>query len=603
MCAALAGCATSASREVREIIVATKNPASIAAAIGEIGTITDRSADGRELLVHLRDGVRPIDALVRLTQEPDVLYVTPDFETVNAATPNDPNFGGQWGLKKTQTDLAWEIWRPVTPTNLAVIDSGVDTTVPDLANKILRNSSGAVVSYDVFTHQEGITDDAGIHGTECAGVAAAQTNNMSSTVPGWIAGVAGWNGNPAESDTTFTKIMPVRAQHGDGHASVWSDARGIDWATAHGAGVMSMSWNAYVNESFWQRMGIKSWGPDLAPLNGAIARASAAEVVMVAAAGNEGGTKPKTPADRHDVLGVAATDQSDVLRDDSNFGTWVAVAAPGSNTTVLQGGTTQFDRTSSATPVVAGEAALIRSQNPNLNEAYVRMLIRANHDPISGAHQIAADGGRVNVRHALEGAGKPTLKLTITPDSTNCCFPIPVVANPVGSVTMSPPAGSSGAVLTLSTLDPEFIQVPFTAFVPPNGSSATFEIKAKKAPKWPKTTIVVKSNDGGVAAQSLWVYPQGDALEQSLVDQQTVREGAEMAMHIALDHLPRTDEPIDLVSSSPSVLHVPSQVFIAANQLTRNLYFRAGHVTAPTAVTLTATMGQSVRAVTFNVVP
>jgi thermitase len=598
LCAILAGCATSASREAREVIVATRNPASIATAIGEIGTITDRSADGRQLLVHLRDGVRAIDALVRLTQEPDVLYVTPDFETVSAATPNDPNFGGQWGLKKTQTDLAWEIWRPVTPTNLAVIDSGVDTTVPDLTNKILRNSSGAVVSYDVFTHHEGITDDAGIHGTECAGVAAAQTNNMTSTVPGWIAGVAGWNGNPAESDTTFTKIMPVRAQHGNGHASVWSDARGIDWAASHGAGVMNMSWNVHVNQSIWQRIGIEAWGPDLSPLDAAIATASVADVVMVGSAGNDGGTKPKAPADRHGVLGVAASDNSDVLTGYSNFGTWVSVAAPGSNTTVLQGGTTQFDGTSSATPIVAGEAALIRSQNPNLNEAYVRMLIRANHDPINGAHQIAADGGRVNVRHALEGAGKPTLKLTIAPDSTNAGAPIPIA-----TVTMSQPAGSSGAVLTVSTLDPDFIQVPFTAFVPPNGSGATFEIKVKYVPKWPETTIVVKSNDGGVAAQSLWVYSLIHGLEQYLADQQTVREGLEMAMHIALDHLPRTDEPIDLVSSNPSVLHVPSQVFIGANELTRSLYFRAGHVTAPTAVTVTATIGQSVRQVVVNVVP
>src|SRR5713226_7622222 len=109
-CALLCGCATVVRPSpTREIIVATRNVAAIDAAIREVGTIVDRSFDGRHLLIRLGGNKRLMDALVRLTQEPDVVYVTPNFATINAATPNDPNFQQQWALKKTQTDLAWDI--------------------------------------------------------------------------------------------------------------------------------------------------------------------------------------------------------------------------------------------------------------------------------------------------------------------------------------------------------------------------------------------------------------------------------------------------------------------------------------------------------------
>jgi thermitase len=576
------------------VIVATRNVAATAAAISEIGTIADRSPDGRQLLVRLRDGVRVIDALVRLTQERDVVYVTPNYEVISTAAPNDSNWSQQWGLTKTQTDLAWEIWQPAATTNIAIIDTGVDTTVPDLTNKIRRDSSGAVVGYDVFSHQEGITDDAGSHGTMCAGVAAAQTNNNNLA----IAGVAGWNGDPSISDTTSTKIMPVRAQHGDGHASVWSDARGISWAAAHGAGVMNMSWQVHAAPDYIFGIPVSfPWSADLSPLDDAIATASAADVAMIASAGNHGSSDSEAPGNRHDVLAVAASDQNDTLYSYSNYGSWVEAAAPGSNVTVLSGGTIQFEGTSSAAPIVAGEAALIRSQNPNLNDVYVRWIIRSSHDPINGTRQIASDAGRVNVRRALEGAGKPTVNLTITPESTN-----DGAQTPIGTITLAAPA-TSLQVVSISTLDDDYIQVPPTALILPNHSSATFDIKVKDIPKWPKTTIIVRTGDGGRAAKSLWVYSLLHGLEQYLVDQQTVRQGKEMAMHIALDHLPRTDEPVDLISTDPAVLQVPLQVFVGANQLTRNLYFRAGRVTGPTVVTVRAAIGQSVREVVVRVIP
>src|SRR5205807_10426587 len=103
-------------------------------------------------------------------------------------------------------------------------------------NKILRDGSGNVVGFNSLTGAAGSASDDYGHGTHCAGIAAAQTDNGTG-----IAGIAGWNGVAGASDTYYTKLMPVKVLDSTGSGTDVSVASGITWATDHGAKVISLS--------------------------------------------------------------------------------------------------------------------------------------------------------------------------------------------------------------------------------------------------------------------------------------------------------------------------------------------------------------------------
>src|SRR5207249_4626436 len=132
---------------------------------------------------------------------------------------------------------------------------------------------------------------------------------------------------------------------------------------------------------------------------------------------------PNYPAAIPHVISVAATDENDKMTQFSNYGSWVLCAAPGLNilSTWPQHLTPQptdppyeFESgTSQATPLVAGEAALLLAQNPGLSNGSVYSLILNNTDsytPYTTGHTIASGGGRVNVFKALQAAGSAQLQ-------------------------------------------------------------------------------------------------------------------------------------------------------------------------------------------------
>jgi subtilisin family serine protease len=209
---------------------------------------------------------------------------------------------------------------PSRPVIVAVVDSGVDPSQPDL--------QGALVPGADFADSTGSTADQYGHGTMVAGVIAARGNNGL--------GVAGacW----------ACSIMPIKVLDANGVGSSASVAQGIRWAVDHGANIINMSF--VLSE------------PD-ADVKDAIAYAHAHGVLVVAAAGNSGGSDPTYPASYPFVVSVAATDDSDDLYPWSTHGSWVTLAAPGcSMTTAMGGGFASFCGTSAAAPLVAGLAAL-----------------------------------------------------------------------------------------------------------------------------------------------------------------------------------------------------------------------------------------------------
>lgn len=277
--------------------------------------------------------------------------------------PNDPLFPS-WFLEKIEAPNAWLTTTGSSNITIAILDTGVDTSHPDLASKI-------VPGRNIYNNNEDTSDVYG-HGTPVAGVAGAASNNGIG-----VASVAWGCG-----------IMPVRISDPDGMAAASTIASGLSWAADHGARVANVSYRVTGSKT------ITSAAKYFQSKGG----------VVIAAAGNYG-AQETTPDDPY-VVTVGATDPQDVLYQYSNYGGNVDLVAPGNNTTTLRGGLYGAGGgTSFASPVVAGVAALILSANPALTPAQVTDILKQSADDLGAAgwDDIYASG-RVNAAKAVSAA-------------------------------------------------------------------------------------------------------------------------------------------------------------------------------------------------------
>lgn len=257
-------------------------------------------------------------AVRRLESQPGVAYAQPNYRYRASAVepPDDTFFGALWGLDNPAMPApgvgvldAWEDGKGGGQV-IAVLDTGVDLTHPDLVGRLWENPTPGpdVHGYD-FVDDDPDPDDYNFHGTHVAGTAAASAGNTQG-----IAGVA-----------PEAEVMAVRVLDGDGSGTTAGIAAGIEYATAHEADVINMS------------LGGPSGAGDQA-MQDAIAVAGEADVVVVAAAGNEGANndaEPHTPCAlaNPNLICVAALDQkSGALAGFSNYGfASVDIAAPGTS--------------------------------------------------------------------------------------------------------------------------------------------------------------------------------------------------------------------------------------------------------------------------------
>ena len=348
----------------------------------------------------------------------NVVYAEPNYIYYTCEIPNDPFFNQQWSLNQPNDfDIdapeAWDIENGSSDVVIAILDTGVDYNHPDLEDNIWINEDEIpgnfrdddqngyiddVIGYD-FVHttvevafgEDGkfIDNDpmdfAG-HGTHCAGIAGAVTNNGIG-----IAGVC-WN----------AKIMAVRAGYSgeDDIGRLDSEAivLGMRYAVKNGANVISMSFGGPIPSLFTQS---------------AIEYAYENGVVLIAAAGNEFTDKVKYPAVFDEVISVAATNQQDNRADFSNYGSWIDVAAPGVsiNSTYPDNSYKKISGTSMACPMVAGLAGLILSKNNSLSPDDVRTIIEYSIDRMD-PYDLPIRRGRVNAFKAMQrGTGSGIAKI------------------------------------------------------------------------------------------------------------------------------------------------------------------------------------------------
>ena len=312
-----------------------------------------------------------VEDLIRHYNSLDIVdYAEPNYRIKPAAVPNDALYGDLWGMRDIGAESAWDTRTDSSSIIVGVIDSGVDYNHPDLVENIWTNPGEIagdgidndgngyiddVHGYDFLDNDSDPMDLSSVsHGTHVAGTIGAKGNNDIG-----VAGV-GWNAS----------MMALRAVPGTFEAV----ARAVDYATENGARITNNSYGAFGNFGVPQ------------VLSDAVTRAKNAGVLFVAAAGNDStdldGSLNSWPAElskTHDnVIAVASTRSDGGISGFSNWGDEsVQIAAPGSSikSTVRGGGFGNLSGTSMASPIVAGAAALLWAERPELSYLEIKDAI------------------------------------------------------------------------------------------------------------------------------------------------------------------------------------------------------------------------------------
>jgi subtilisin family serine protease len=306
--------------------------------------------------------------------------------------------GGQTSRIYSQSDFmnigaaqAWAVTHGDPNMLVAVVDTDVDATQPDLAGKVVvgKNFSG-----DDTPDPEG-------HGTAVAGLIAAIPNNGIG-----IAGL-GWN----------TKVLSVRVLDSQGNGLASKIAAGIRYAADYpGVKIINLSLQQDSTDA----------GKVSSELQDAIAYAQSKGLLVVAAAGNQSESTPSYPAAFPGVVSVAALDGSDdSLAKFSRYGPWVDIAAPGVGVLTLATPCADGncwvtpDGTSFATPIVAASAALVWAANPQMTAPQVAARLYSTADRIAGTGTNFSNG-EVDVGRAVNGT---TISPLVAPGTASMSAP------------------------------------------------------------------------------------------------------------------------------------------------------------------------------------
>ena len=345
--------------------------------------------------------------------------------------PNDPLWSSQSTLVSMGVPDAWTQSTGSASAVIAVIDTGVDPT-PDLGSRLMAG-------YD-FVHSDSNPADDNGHGSDVASIIAAGGNDGAT-----MAGVC-WT----------CRVLPVKVLDSNGSGYMSDVASGIVWATNQGATVINLS--------------LGSPSADISVSN-AVNYAVAHDVVVLAAAGNDGSTNHSYPGADDNVVAVAAHDPSGALYSWSQRGSsWVDVSAPGCNVADGGGSPGTFCGTSSATPMAAGAVGLLRSYNPSANRGAVINALTSTATALATAGQVAS--GRINAAAAMN-AMPPPPGISSTPPPTDVDGPTVSIDSPsdlrsgvVSTIVhASDPSGVS--VVALSTGS----TVLGTGWIGPDGAS------------------------------------------------------------------------------------------------------------------------------------
>ena len=416
-------------------------------------------------------GVETLLSILRV--QGTAAYAEPNYILHTTATPNDPQFGNLWGLLNTGQTIngspgvtgadihatsAWDLTTGSKANVVTVVDTGIDYSHPDLA----ANVWSAPAPFSVTIGGTTISCAAGTHGFN----AIANTcdpkddNNHGTHVSGTIGG-AGNNGIGVAGVNWTASIMGSKFLDATGSGSLANAIKAIEFAIqAKNAFASTAGANVRVLSNSWGGGGFSQGLLD------EINKANTNNMLFVAAAGNSASNNdvvPSYPASYNapNVIAVAASNNQDQLASFSNFGSTVALAAPGVDvlSTTINNTYQFFSGTSMATPHVSGAAALILSKC-SLDTAGVKAAIINNVDVVGALTGRVATNGRLNVDKALRACAAPAtpgFALAASPASQS----VTQGASTSYTVTVTPSGGFTGTVT-------------FSAGGLPTGAAATF---------------------------------------------------------------------------------------------------------------------------------
>jgi len=348
--------------------------------------------------------INDIDKLVReLNSLPNTQYAckVPIYRPL--FTPDDvhPN---QWYMSLIQAYQAWDITLGKAYVKVAIVDDAVKISHPDLSPIIYHNTNEVLDSID--NDGNGFVDDINgwdvanndnnpeppvshwmyqfsdmifTHGTHCAGIAGAATNNGIG-----IASIGNGISILPVKCTADNSVLPLAIDEGP---------LGIDYAIAAGADVISLSWGSGTNDSV---------------VRDAVNAALAAGIMVVAAAGNDGDTSLFYPASLDGVISVGAITKNDIIASFSQRNSKVSVMAPGDTIWSCMrknDGYMYLEGTSMACPMVAGLIGLMKSLDTNFTNTQIKDCLLAGCDNIDALNPTATGmmgAGRINAYKSLQ---------------------------------------------------------------------------------------------------------------------------------------------------------------------------------------------------------
>ncbi len=337
-------------------------------------------------------------------------YVEPHYIPRVEFTPNDTNFGLQWGMTNIQAENAWGVntttARGDTNVVIGITDTGVELLHNDLRYKIKYNYADPINGsdddgdgyvdnfrgWDVGTNDNDPTWQGNAHGVHVSGIAAASTNNAL--------GVAGTGFN--------CKFLPIKIADATGALVAAYD--GITYAADHGCSVINCSWGGGGGGQFGQDV------ITYATIN--------KNALVVAAAGNNNLDEAFYPAAYQYVISVANTKTDDRKATSSNFNYTIDVGAPGENiyNTWSGGGYTYNSGTSMASPCAAGACAIIKSFYPTYTALQVGERLKTTTDiypSMSPIYTNKLGTGRINMYKSLTNTLSPSVVMTTRTETDN----------------------------------------------------------------------------------------------------------------------------------------------------------------------------------------